>query len=116
MQKIINRTSNGNIFICSHCERIHIEYKNLNFNFSRQEFDYFARYFMNLDGDYWERVNAGAIYRRKILIPVGHKNLCLLMNKQELSEFRQLLRGRKKEPSYDMAISARDIGLSMHVN
>lgn len=70
---------------------IHIEYKNLNFNFTKVEYSKFAKYFKDLDGKYWEQVNKKSHYRRKILVPIGHKNLNILLNNAELSELQELL-------------------------
>lgn len=51
---ILSKTKNGQVYICNKCSKIHIEYGNLNFNFTKQEFDDFADYILTLDGAYWE--------------------------------------------------------------
>ena len=90
MSNIINQTQNGKVFRCSGCNKIHIEYKNLNFNFDDEEYKNFACYFMELDGPYWESVNSHVSFRKKIIVPVGHKNLNMLLNNSELEELKQL--------------------------
>lgn len=90
MQKTINQTVNGKIFRCSTCNKIHIEFKNLNFNFNEKEYLHFANYFQNLDGQYWEYLNRESLYRRKIQVPIGHKNMNILISNTELQELKQL--------------------------
>ena len=53
----INKTQNGQVFKCDKCNLIHIEYKNLNFNFTIKQFDDFADYLSKLDGEEWEEKN-----------------------------------------------------------
>jgi hypothetical protein len=90
MQKTINQTENGKVFKCSSCNKIHIEYKNLNFNFDNKEYLHFAKYFQKLDGQYWEYLNRESPYQRKIQVPIGHKNLNILLSNTELQELKLL--------------------------
>lgn len=90
MNRIMNQTENGKVFRCSACNKIHIEYKNLNFNFNEEEYENFSSYFMELDGHYWESVNSQVSFRKKIIVPVGHKNLKVLLNNSELEELKIL--------------------------
>ena len=87
---LINKTINGQIFKCDSCEAIHIEYKNLSFNFSVQQFDNFADYLSKLDGKKWEEKNKNSSYKRKIIIPIGHKSFNVLLNNEELQELNSL--------------------------
>lgn len=91
MSKVIQETANGKVFRCNQCNKIHIEFKNLNFNFTKGEYDYFANYFKKLKGAHWEAMNCDSIYERKIIVPVGHKNINVLLNSEELEELRRLL-------------------------
>ena len=91
MTNNIYQTKNGRIFRCASCDKIHIEFNNINFNFNDKEFEHFANYFDDLDGEYWEIANFQVNYRRKIIIPVGHKNINFLLNKEELKELKSLL-------------------------
>ena len=91
MDKLENTTANGKIYKCTCCNKIYIEYKNLNFTFNEKEFDYFSDFIRNLDGILWETKNANSPLRRKIVIPVGHKNLRVLLNNVELQELKSLL-------------------------
>ncbi len=91
MKTVIRRTKNGIVFICSMCNMIHFEYKNLNFNFeSEKTYRSFANYFLNLDGKFWEEQNKGSHFRRKIVVPIDRKNLLFLLNNKELLELKHL--------------------------
>jgi hypothetical protein len=90
-QLIINKTENGKVFTCPSCNSIHIEFKNLNLNFSEAQYEHFAKYIMNLDGKVWEKKNENTLYERKIIIPIEHKNFNILLNIADLEEFKILL-------------------------
>lgn len=91
MFKVISKTENGHIFICAKCDMFHIEYKNLNFNFkNRKDYQSFANYFIKLKGEHWEGLNKEAHFKRKIIVPIGHKNFNVLLNNEELLELKQL--------------------------
>lgn len=90
MNKTINQTENGKIFRCSSSNKIHIEYKNLNLNFNDKEYEFFVNYFKELDGQYWEGINSNSPYRRRIIVPIRHKNVNILLNNTELQELRKL--------------------------
>lgn len=111
MNQIIAETINGKIFKCSKCNAIHIEYKNLNFNFNDKDFKKFVRYIQNLDGIEWETCNANSCFRRKILLPVGSGYFYALFNNEELEEFKQLvnIEHRKKEEKYEQTIKAGNL-------
>ncbi|HBK72567.1 MAG TPA: hypothetical protein DDZ39_13100 [Flavobacteriaceae bacterium] len=97
MNEIISQTENGQVFRCPTCRLIHFEYKNLNFNFTDKEYQYFANYFLNLDGEYWEIKNGNTFFRRKIFIPAGMKDFNILINNKELKELKRLLSKRYKK-------------------
>ena len=91
MIRDLNRTDNGQIFRCSLCNKIHIEFKSINFNFDDKEYDFFRKYINDLDGEYIEFSNSHMNLRRKIVIPVGHRNMNFLLNNTELVELKKLL-------------------------
>ena len=90
-QKITNKTANGKVFKCVKCSLIHIEFKNLNFNFTQLQYNHFANYILGLEGEKWEYLNRNTIYVRKIIIPIGHQNFNFILNNTELTEFKLLL-------------------------
>jgi len=87
---IINRTQNGQVFRCSKCKAIHIEYKNLNFNFTDRQFSEFAEYINSLDGEKWEEINQNSQFKRKIIIPTGNQIFRVLLSNEELNELKKL--------------------------
>lgn len=97
MNRIINQTENGQVFRCPKCRLIHFEYKNLNFNFTEKEYNHFANYILNLEGEYWEIKNGNTYFRRKIFIPAGKKNFNIILNNKELLELKELFSKRYKK-------------------
>lgn len=92
MMRIINKTDFGLVFKCYHCRKIHIEFGNLNFNLSEEEFNFFSEYLEKLDGDYWECRNATSIFTKKIRIPLsGSQAFCILLDKEELKQLKELV-------------------------
>jgi hypothetical protein len=89
--EIINRTANGTVFRCDKCKKIHIEFNNLNFNFAPPEYEFFVDFFRRLNEDFWESVNARSVYKRKIIVPIQHRNFMILMNSREVKEMKVLL-------------------------
>jgi hypothetical protein len=89
--RVINRTPNGLVYYCSGCKLIHIEFKNLNFNFTKREMKTFIKYMRNVKGEEWEERNKHSPFDRKIVIPITDDNFNFLLNSIELSEFQELL-------------------------
>jgi len=99
--KIINKTANGKIFKCKHCEAIHVEYKNFNFNLTERQLVHFTKYLSELDGPKWEERNRQSPYARKIIIPTQDSSINMLLNNDELIELIALLKNKKvkRKPS-----------------
>lgn len=95
---LINKTVNGQIFKCDSCEAIHIEYKNLSFNFSIHQFDSFADFLSKLDGNKWEIKNKNSSFKRKIIIPTGNRSFNVLLNNEELQELNNLFNRIGNQP------------------
>lgn len=93
---IIKKTKNGKIFKCNHCKAIHIEFKNLNFNFGKKQFDDFTRSIEAINGEKYEKMNRNSQFERKIIIPTQQKNLNILLTSQELTELKTLLKKQDK--------------------
>jgi hypothetical protein len=101
MVQFIGKTVNGKVFKCDKCTAIHLEFKNLNFNFSEKQFLYFVKTIQELDGNEWEERNKHSVYSRKIMIPIGHKNFTILLNNQELNELNDLITtGTNTKPAF----------------
>lgn len=91
MSTLVNQSANGSVFKCSQCQKIHIEYKNLNFNFDNEEYERFVNYISKLDGEKWEAKNKNNIYNRKIIISIRHETFNVILHNHELLELKQLL-------------------------
>lgn len=96
MIKVLSETKNGRVFICPDCNKIHVEFNNLVFNFNDREYKHFSNYIKSLNGQFWEYLNLNTYYKRKIFIPVGHKSFTLLFNNSELQEMQNLFAKKKK--------------------
>lgn len=113
--EVLSRTKNGQVYICKKCNMIHIEYGNLNFNFSKKEFEEFANYIINLDGAFWQDENKYAPFNRKIIIPIGHKNFNVLLSLAELNEMKSLFKFWSKIIRHSK-IRYKDINSVIHKN
>ena len=91
MEYILNRTAKGIVFKCSHCQKIHIEFNNINLNLAEKEYREFSCHIQNIDGEYWEKSNERSIFNRKIRIPIFNMSICLMLNLEELKELQELL-------------------------
>ncbi len=91
--EIISETSHGRILKRENCNAVYIEFNNLNFNFKKDEYDFFKNAILGIDGEKWEEVNKNCCYNRKILVPIGHRNFNVLLNYDELQELKQLITG-----------------------
>lgn len=97
-KKTISQTENGHVFICTACDMIHFEYKNMNYNFlNEREYLHFADYFVQLNGDYWEDLNDDIHFKRKIIVPGGFPYFNILLNREELEELKELFTGKTRK-------------------
>lgn len=88
---IYNKTSEGSIFKCEECKSIHIEFHNLNINFSSEEkYTEFAKHIHNIDGEKWASLNTSTPYKRKIMIPIGTGNCNFILHPGELENLKNL--------------------------
>ena len=88
---IINETENGLLFSCNSCQLIHLEFKNLNFNFTKKQLSSFDKYLNNLNADSFENINHHSPFKRKIVIPTSEDGFNFLLNKEELTELKSLI-------------------------
>lgn len=114
--EILIETPNGKIFKCEKCDAIHVEYKNLNFNFKEGDFWKFADYIRNLDGEEWVLRNSTSNFKRKIIIPVGSQFFNVLLDSKELRELRSLLNFKKDRDYFQQTIKAGALEFTSHLN
>lgn len=112
-KKILRQTENGKVIKSYTCNQYHIEFNNLHFTFSKDEFTHFRNYFLELDIQYWEALNAESIYKRKIMVPVGHKNVTTMFQASEVLELRRLFSASVEKPEYAPSLNFKAIGSNL---
>lgn len=115
-KKTLSTTAHGKVIKCLSCKSYHIEFNNLLFTFSKDEFLHFRTYFLALDANYWEAKNTNSVYRRKIMIPVGHKNITALFNLAEIEELKLLFNPKKDTNHYASSIKLATISKTVCYN
>jgi len=115
-EKVINQTANGKLFTCSQCGNVHLDYKNLSFSFSVDEYKIFRTYFLNLDEEYWAKVNREVKSDRKIKVPISHRNLMLSFSTEEIRELKLLFGSRKKPLISYKIINHSGININLSAN
>ncbi len=116
MKNIIGQTKNGRVFICSDCDKIHIEFYHFLFSFDEEAYIFFQEKISEIDGCYFEYVNANVSYRRKIIVPLGHRNVSMLLNQKELEELQLLLSNNKANNNINFFLSVQEIGIPIASN
>ncbi len=102
--------------MCETCEKIHIEFKNLNFIFAPDEFKFFQNYFRNLNEYHWESINEKSQYDRKIMIPIGHRNFTMLFHVEEVQEIRKLLYNYNKKTKAMELVEFKHLSTTLELN
>ena len=87
---IISKTKNGMVFQCKSCENYQVVFNNLNFSFTDKEYFYFSKYISGIDLGHYENHFNDDLHGKKIQLPIGHKNLLIALNCQELRELQHL--------------------------
>ncbi len=116
MDKIISQISNGRVFVCGNCDKIHIEFYNFLYSFNEEEYCFFKSRIEQIDGCYYESQNAQLSYKRKIVVPLGHRNVSMLLNQSELEELQLLLSQRCNVPDVNCFISVKEMGMPIGSN
>ncbi len=93
----LNSTPNGNLVFCTNCNKYHLEFGNLYFNFSASELKIFTEYINSIDGEYFDMLNQQAHSNRKILLPTKLKGTHFVLHLHELNEMKVLLNYEKKQ-------------------
>lgn len=93
--EIVSKVKSGELCLCKHCNIYHLEFNNIYFEFSFQQFNYFKAYILGVDCQFWEQKYACAKFKRKIPIPSMQDNLVLMFNRQEIEELKTLVSCKK---------------------
>ncbi|MGQ1910972.1 DUF6686 family protein [Marinifilum sp. RC60d5] len=88
---VYNKTSNGSVFKCDSYQSIHLEFNNININFSNEiKYHQFADYVHDINIEQTEKENENSPYHRKIMIPIGSGACNFIMHGGELEDLKRL--------------------------
>ncbi len=88
--KTLSKTKSGELYLCEHCESYHLEFNNIYFEFTEEQFYQFKSYVLAIEVEYWEHKYACGRVKRKVPIPTMHPNLVLMFNRHEIFELIDL--------------------------
>jgi|TARA_B100000809_G_scaffold266618_1_gene330297 hypothetical protein len=88
--KTLSKTKSGELYLCDQCEVFHLEFNNIYFEFTEEQFLYFKNYLLCIEVEYWEHKYACGRVKKKIPIPTTQANLVLMFNRQEIFELIDL--------------------------
>ncbi|ADV43819.1 DUF6686 family protein [Bacteroides helcogenes] len=91
MDSILKQTSNGFISFCSKCNAYNLEFGNLFFRFTEDEFQHFCRYISSIDGEYYQRMNQNMRNARKIFLRMPLQGFYCALHREELEELKRLV-------------------------
>ncbi len=98
-------STNGQIFVCQQCQKIHLELSNFAIDFSSTErLELFLKFLLGIDGKLVEEINQKSVYRRKIMVQMPGSEMKMLFTLDEFDEVRNLISSflyqkRKKKSS-----------------
>lgn len=93
---IISKTNNGLVFKCRKCNNYQVQFNNLSFSFSDEEYFYFSNYISQVDEGYYKHHYTNDICNRIIQLPIGHKSLMISLSIEELEELKSLFSHKRK--------------------
>jgi hypothetical protein len=109
----LKRTKDGLLIYCYCNKSFQLLFKNINLNFTQNEFDSFAQYIYTIDENYWEQEYCNSVYNKKIPIPSEQANLLILLDRVDLYELRELLNYQVR---FSRMISFREIDYTIMLN
>ncbi len=88
---VIVKSTIGQIFICSQCRKIHLEFGNFTIDFlDEDQLNSFYKHLKQIDGQYYADINQHSAYIRKIMVPIPNSGIKVLFTLEELSEIKLL--------------------------
>ena len=94
------RSINGQIFVCTFCEKIHLEFGHFSIDFTSQSrLEKFLSYLDEINGKLIEQKSASTSYQRKISVPMAGLGLKLQLSNMELLELKGLVRAFLQQKS-----------------
>jgi hypothetical protein len=90
---IVYSSTFGQIFICSQCRKIHLEFGNFSIDFLNEgQLENFCKQLQQIDGRYYADLNKRSLYKRKIMVPIPTSTTKMLFTLEELDEIKALCR------------------------
>jgi hypothetical protein len=90
---MICKSVNGQIFICSKCQKIHVEFGSMAIDYNdSSQLTAFLNYIDEIDSEFWAHRNRTSRYRRKIMIRIPGAEVKMLFTAEELVEIKSLYR------------------------
>ncbi|WP_018667335.1 DUF6686 family protein [Bacteroides gallinarum] len=91
MDSLLKQTTNGFISFCTECNTYHLEFGNLFFRFTEDEFRHFCRYINSIDGPYYQAQNRHIRNSRKIFLRMPVQGFYCALHPEELTELKRLV-------------------------
>lgn len=86
-------SKNGQLFICSSCRKIHLEFGNLAIDFhSNTKLKELLNFLNTVHANHFENEVLSNNSRRQILVPFTNSSIKLLLSDEEISELTNLIR------------------------
>ena len=112
MEEILKRTTNGFISFCTKCHAYHVEFGNLFFTFTEDEFEHFCQYINSIDGEYYQELNKDMKNARKIFLRMPVKGFYCALYPDELKEMRRLIDFSLTDDAIESALSLENYCLN----
>ncbi len=85
-------SKNGQLFICSSCRKIHLEFGNIAMDFTTTErLQELQQYLHTVNSNHFENEVLSNNYRRQIFIPFANTTIKLLLSDKEINELMGLI-------------------------
>lgn len=83
---------NGQIYMCSSCSKIHLEFLSTGIDFESEKVLYdFYTFLEQIDARFYELKNIHLEYRRKVIIPFPQTAIKMLLTAEEVDDLRRLI-------------------------
>ena len=112
--RTISKVNSGELSICDNCNVYHLEFNNIYFEFTTEQYKQFKSYLLAIEEEYWENKYASAKVKRKIPIPSLQSNLVLMFNRQEMKELKFLFCNQNN--AFENYINIDDINYTLILN
>lgn len=106
MDNLLKQTANGFVSFCAKCNAYHLEFGNLFFRFTDDEFRHFRRYIYSIDGEYYKNLNRDMRNARKIFLRMPIQGFYCALHPEELAELKRLV---------DFTTTEDEVSLSIHL-